>query len=668
MLLPSNTAGALRRDLRYAVRQLSKNRAFAFTAIVTLALCIGANTAIFSVVDAVLLRPLPYPEPNRLAMLGIHRHSHAAEYDQMNQVGATWLAVHRNARFVDFAVLSPAGTGINFVSPASARYVRQQRVSAGFFRVLGVPPLIGREFAESEDRPGGPALAILGNNLWRSAFHADPSIVGQKVILRGEPFTVIGVMPPGFQTSALADLWTPLRPAAAGEGGGSNYQIIARLRPGISWAQANGEIAALSPGVVAEWKLPPAASAALFLLPMQTGLTRNLREPILILWCAVALVLLIGCVNVAGLLLARSGSRAKEIATRLALGSGRSAIVRQLLAESVLLASAGGLAGTVLGYLALQGLKVYAQKTLGVWQTLSLDPRVLAATAVSAILASLIFGLYPALATSRIDLRSALSTGGRSATVTHRSWARRLLIVVEVALGVVLLVGAGLLIRTFSSLMNLRPGFDGNHVVTATLSLQDARYSTAAAVNRLFDTSLERILEIPGVESAAVCITLPYQRALNENITRVDGPNAGGGGLSISTYVTPSYFETFRIPISRGRAFSAADRADTAPVAIVNESFVRKYLKGQNALGSHIKAAGASREIVGVAGDVEVATDGSGDIGPYWNSSRPVCAGDTSGGAVLPGNSHLVLAILGCALFPAAQPAHRAIAECRRFG
>jgi predicted permease len=603
---------ALARDLRYAMRQLSKSRVFAATTNITLALCIGANTAIYSVVDAVLFRPLPYPEPDRLALLTTLRRGTAGEFEESGQRGSTWEAIHQNSRSLITAVFTDLSSGVNLFSSTGAHYVKQQRVSAGFFRVLGVQPLIGREFSEAEDLPHGPAVAILSNSLWHSAFGGEPSVVGKKVTLRGEPFTVIGVMPAGFQSVVTADLWTPLRPSTTGEGGGENYAIIARLKPGVSWPQSNAEVASLSPAIVAGWKLKlsPDETAALHLIPMQNGLAMDLRKPILILWSAVALVLLIGCVNIAGLLLARSGSRGREIATRMALGSGRGAIVRQLLAESLLLATAGGVAGTALGYLALQGLRAYAQETLGVWQALTLDPRVLAVTASSAILASLIFGLYPAFAASRIDVRSGLAAAGRTSTVTHRSWSRRLLIVAEVALGVVLLVGAGLLIRTFSGLMNLRPGFDGNHVTAATLSLQDARYSTQAAVTRLFDESLARIGAIPGVESAAVCLTLPYQRALNEGFTHVDGPYAGRGGTINMTYITPRYFDVFHIAASLGRVFNSADRADGQPVAIVNEAFARKFSKGQDVLGSHIKAEGVSREIVGVVDNIQVRIQG----------------------------------------------------------
>ncbi len=608
---------ALSRDFRYALRQLRKSPSFTITAVLTLALCIGANTAIYSIVDAVLFRPLPYPEPNRLVIIAIHRQGRNRESLETGQLGRTWQIIHQSAVTLDTAVLSDDATGVNFVSLTGARYVKQQRVSAGFFRVLGVHPLLGREFDESEDHPGGPALAVIGNHLWSTLFHADPNVLGKKITLKGEPFTVIAVMPPGFQTSAPADLWTPLRPTANGEGGGQNYEIVARLRPGVTWPQATSEIAAISPRIVSEWHIRDAEPASFFLMPLQAGLTREIRKPILILWTAVSLVLLIGCVNIAGLLLARSGTRAKEIATRIALGSGRGAIIRQLLAESLLLSVAGGLAGTALGYFALQGLKLFTQDTLGVWQTVTLDARVLAFTAAASLCASLLFGLYPALITSRTDLRSVLAQGGRGASTSHRGWPRRLLIVAEVALGVVLLVGAGLLIRTVSTLMSLRPGFDGNHIVTATLSLQDARYATAPAVNRLYDESLARIREIPGVESAAICLTLPYQRALQEGIIRLDGPNAGPGMENTTvTYITPAYLDTFRIPLQAGRAFTAADRVGTPRVAIVNEIFAHKYLPSQNAVGSHVRLEGRSHQIVGIVGDVQVRSGGWGDIGP----------------------------------------------------
>ena len=451
------------RDLRYAARVLRKSPTFTAAAVATLALCIGANTAIFSVVDAVLLRPLPYPHPERLVCVARH---YQDTTEGLGENGQIWEAVRDDASYLDAAVIG-GSMGVNFASGGRVEYVTQQRVSAGFFRVLGIPPLIGREFSADEDRQGGPAVTVLSYALWKRIFREDPAIVGQAITLRGEPYTVVGVLPANFQSSTPADLWTPLRPSRNGEGGGWNYDLVGRLRPGATWVQADTQIEAIgAPILHGNGK---DTRVRLHLISLQSGLTDNLRRPLLILWAAVGLVLLIGCVNIAGLLLARAAGRTREMATRLALGSGRAALVRQMLAESVLLGLSGGAAGVALGWLGVKALKALAQDSLNVWQTLELDWRVLAATACASIAAGILFGLYPALVASRLEIRAALGEAGRGVAGSRNPWPRRLLVAGEVALGVVLLVGAGLLIRTFAHLRGLNPGFDAHSVITAQL-------------------------------------------------------------------------------------------------------------------------------------------------------------------------------------------------------
>jgi predicted permease len=301
----------------------------------------------------------------------------------------------------------------------------------------------------------------------------------------------------------------------------------------------------------------------------------------------------------------------------MALGSSKISIVRQLLTESLLLAAMGGVAGIVLGYFALSGMKALDLSTLGVSETITLNLRVLGFTAAVALTTSLLFGFYPALQTVRVDIRSALTqAGARGVSVGHRSWARRCLIVAEVALGVILLVSAGLLLRTLTHLLGLQPGFDSHGVMAASLSLQDARYSTSKSTMRLFDDSLAQIRKVPGIESAGIGLTLPYQRALNNGVKRLDGPYRDSDGQFTNvTYVTPDYFETLRMPLLRGRRFSDGDRANTQPVAIVNEAFVRKYLQDQEAVGSHLGMGKTKCEIIGVIGDVQQAA-GWGNFGP----------------------------------------------------
>jgi len=603
------------RDLRYAVRVLRKSPTFTAAAVATLALCIGANTAIFSVVDAVLLRPLPYPHPERLFSVVRHFQGKGSDAYQTNLWGSVWEAVRDHAAYVDAAVFSDWSMGVNFAAGDRVEYVKQQRVSAGFFRVLGIAPLIGREFSANEDRNGGPAVAVLSYALWKRVFRGDPAIVGQAVTLRGEPHTVVGVLPADFQSSTPADLWTPLRASRSGEGEGSNYAVVARLRSGATWAQANGQIEALGAPLLREFG-KDASTEHLRLISFQRGLTVDVRQPLLILWAAVGLVLLIGCVNISGLLLARAAGRTREMATRLALGSGRPALIRQMLAESVVLGLWGGAAGVALGWLGVKALKALMPVSLNVWQAVELDWRVLAATACASIVAGVLFGLYPALVASRLEIRAALGEAGRGVAGGRNPWPRRLLVASEVALGVVLLVGAGLLIRTFVHLRGLDPGFDAHNVITAQLSLQDARYATNQSVNRLFEQSLARIRELPGVESAAVTLSLPYERALNTGFKRLDGRHVDTESqISNLLYITPEFFRVLRIPLLRGRVFTAADSRTSAPVALVSETFVKMYMRGDDPVGRHLGGEGDRREIVGVVGDIQQKS-GWGDGAP----------------------------------------------------
>jgi len=603
------------RDLHYAVRVLRKSPTFTAAAVATLALCIGANTAIFSVVDAVLLRPLPYPHPERLFSVARHFQGKGSDAYQTNLWGSAWEAVRDNAAYIDAAVFSDGSMGVNFASGGRVEYVTQQRVSAGFFRVLGIAPLIGREFSANEDRQGGPAVTVLSYALWKRAFHGDPAIVGQAVDLRGEPHTIVGVLPANFQSIVPASLWTPLRPSRTGEGGGSNYAVVARLRSGTTWAQANGQIEAIGAPVLRAFGQEP--STRLCLISFQRGLTEYVRQPLVILWAAVGLVLLIGCVNIAGLLLARAAGRTREMATRMALGSGRAALIRQMLAESVVLGLCGGVAGTALGWLGVKALKALMPRSLNVWQAVELDWRVLAATACASIAAGILFGLYPALVASRLEIRAALGEAGRAVAGGRNPWPRRFLVASEVALGVVLLVGAGLLIRTFAHLRGLNPGFDARNVITAQLSLQDARYATSQSVNQLFDQSLARMRELPGVDSAAIALSLPYERAVNTGFQRLDGWHVDTESqLTNLFYVTPEYFRVLRIPLLRGRVFTAADSSTAAPAVVVSEAFVKMYLPGDDALGRHLDLGGGDRrEIVGVVGDVQQKS-AWGDGGP----------------------------------------------------
>jgi predicted permease len=593
---------AVWKDIRFAVRQLRKSPGFTVLVLATLGLCIGANTAIYSVLDAVLLRPIPYPEPDRLALVV----TVAGQSTEDSQTGALFEMVRDGAPGLDTAAYSDIVTGANFSGGGRLAVVRQQRVSAGFFRVLGVEPRSGREFTRAEDVPKGPALAVVSHEFWQRELGGNPAVVGKTILLRGEPHRVTGVMPRGFRSETPVDVWTPLGPSRQGEGAGENYQVVARLRPGVSWAEAGGQLTALSHFLVQMPGFPK--SFPVFeerIVPYQDAVTGGMRSELLITWAAVLAVLLIGCVNVAGLLLARSGLRRREISTRLALGGSRWRIVRQLLAESLVLALGGCAVGIWAGGFSIDWLRHLGAQDFERWHTIELDGRVMLAMLGIAVLTSVLFGLFPALEMARLDIRAVLMESGRGIAGSRRHWPGNALVAGEVALSLVLLVSAGLLVRTLGYTSGLTPGFDTRNVIAAEASLQDRRYQTRQAIERLFTASLERIRKLPGVEGAGVALTLPYERPLNDGFRQLDG-ETGRHTMAEMVYLTPGYFETMRIPLLRGRAVLPRDKADAAPVIVVSESFARKYFHGtEAALGHHLEIEGAPREIVGVVGDVQ---------------------------------------------------------------
>lgn len=596
-------------DFKFGWRQLRKSPGFSLTAILTLGLAIGANTAVFSLVDAVMWRPLPYPQADRLAMLSLQIYRNGARVaENTSHTGAVWEAVRDQAKTVDAAVLSGLSAQVSLAAGDQAIPVVPQRVSAGYFRVLGVSPAIGREFVGDEDRAGGPAVVLLSDHLWRSAFRADPGVVGQTIRLKGEPSTVVGVMPASFKTDADADLWTPVRPSRIGEGAGQNYGIVARLKDGVTLAQARSEMAAIADPALNRSGADQGITASHGLIGLQESLAADVRTPLILLASAVGVVLLVACVNLAGLLLARAGRRTREIATRLAVGGDRRMVVRQLLVESLVLAVCGGVAGVLVGAVAIEALKASASDLLLTpWGEVGMNYRALLLTLGLTLLTTVVFGLVPALHATRLDVQAVLAEGGtRSVAGGSRGWPRRLLVVAEVALGVVLLVGAGLLIRTFVHLQTTAPGFDTRQVITASASLEDARYEQHENVEQLFQRSLARLAALPGVESASVSLGLPYERILNMGARVIGaGGEQGEGVFSTATYVTPGYFETLRVPLLRGRRLAATDSKTSAPAVVINEAFARRYLKDRDSVGAHVRMSGAIREVVGVVGNVQ---------------------------------------------------------------
>jgi len=598
-------------DIRYGWRQLIKAPGFSITAILTLALAIGANTAVFSLVDAVLLKSLPYPQPERLGTMGAVYTRAGVEIERerngMAVTGAGWEALKSQATSLDAAVFGGLTSPVSLVAQSHTMSVEPQRVSAGYFRVLGVPPAIGREFTAEEDVVGGPAVAMLSDRLWHSAFDGDPAVVGETVMLKAEPHVVVGVMPPSFRSNVDADLWTPLRPSKTGEGGGNNYGVVARLKDGVAWPQAAGEAGAAVDSTVTRRTSDSGVTRTHVLMPLQHQMTGDVRLPLTLLSAAVGVVLIVACVNLAGLLLARAGRRTREIATRLAVGGNRKAVMRQLLIESLMLAVIGGAAGLAIGAAALEGLKATATSLLLTpWGEVALDARVLSVTLGLTVLTAILFGLVPAIQATRLDLQAALSEGGtRAVAGGAKGWPRRWLVVAEVALGVVLLVGAGLLIRTFMYLETLPAGFDPRNVVAISASLEDARYEKHENIEQLFARSIERLRAMPGVESAAISLGLPYERILNMGARLVNGDTRGDFVFTTATYVTPGYFETLRLPVLAGRTFRDSDTMTSAPAAIINEAFAKRYFKDRDPVGQYIFSSGLVREVVGVVGNVQ---------------------------------------------------------------
>ena len=499
----------------------------------------------------------------------------------------------------------PSGVNLQAGSSpgAGVRYVREMRVSAHYFDVLGVPLFLGREFTEEEDRHGGPPVAVLSYALWRSVFHDDRQIIGNIIQLKGEPYTVVGVLPPHAQTTQIADLWTPLQPAPAGECGGNNCGIILRLAPGATWQQAAAQLSHLRKPNFSELESKYKGHAWFYASPMAKDVGRETRTPVLVLMLAVSFILLIACANLAGLTLVRIARRTPEIDTRLALGATRWTILRQLWAENLMLALIGAGAGLALAMAMLKFLSGFLPEELLPMGGLGLDIRVLAFTFGASLLASLFFGALPALQTWKVDLRSEMSVGNRSVT-RGSGRLRQALIAGEVALTVVLLSGAGLLIRTLIYLEMQRPGFDATNVITAKVSLDDARYRDANAFHALLEKSLAAMKHIPGVENAAVGLSVPYERGLNDSVKAMDGKLAVKAYASSTAYVTPGYFETLRIPILLGRGLAESDTATSEAVTVVNVDFAREFFAEPDPIGRHVRLEGVTYRVVGLVGNV----------------------------------------------------------------
>ncbi len=599
------------RNLRFAVRQLLRNPAFTITVVITLAMSIGANTAIFSVVNALMLKSLPYPRPGRIGTL-FEREQGPGASDGLRWIdGTQWEHLRDNVPSVISAVSSSLAAGANLEAGHRIDYVHDGRVSAHYFDVLGIRPALGRNFNEEEDRPSGPKAAILSYNLWHTAFGAAPDLIGQVIHLKGEPYTVIGILPQGQVTPLNADLYTALQPSPAGEGQGTNYEAIFRLRDGATWQQADAEINRAWAYRISQIESKnPGTKIVYYTVPLQRGMTAELRPRAIALMLSAGFILLIACANLAGLTLVRMSRRLPEIATRMALGANRWQIQKQLWLENLLLACLGGAAGIGVGFAALRGLLSLLPEGFLPVASVPLDGPVLAFTMAVSLLTSVLFGMLPALATSRVDLRSSMTSRGTSSG--HSIRLRQALIAGEVALTVVLLAGSGLLIRSLIHLETLPPGFNPQGVMTAKASLDDARYQDPAAFQRLMSDSVAAMQRIPGVRAAGVGLSLPFERALNGGEMLHDGPRAEKMIGSDTLYATPGFFEALEMKLIAGRTFTASDGPKAQPVAIINATFARKFYPGLNPVGLTVDKG---ITIVGVVSDVQL-TSGLNPIAP----------------------------------------------------
>lgn len=613
-------------DVNFALRQMLRNPGFTATVVITLALSIGVNTAIFSLVNALLLKTLPYPHPEQLGTIFIRYSGPNITSGDLrtNLDGQMWEQLRDNVPALDSALtagltsggsLQTTGQSGNSANVANhAEYVHSGRVSASFFDVIGLHPLLGRNFSLDEDRPNGPRAAILSYALWHTAFNSNPNILGAPIQLKGEPYTVIGVLPQDTVTPLDADIYTSLQASQNGEGGGTNFSDIIRLRDGATWQQADAQINhAFAVRTARFFSKFPGGSISYYTVPLQMGQTRQLRPEALALMASAGLILLIACANLAGLTLVRVLHRQGEIATRLALGATSWQIQRQFWIENLLLALIGGVFGLGTGFLALRGLLHLLPEHFLPVASVSLDGRVLAFTAAVSLLTSIFFGMLPALTTRKVDLRSAIAS---HAVASGGIRLRQALIAGEVALTVVLLAAAGLLIRTLVHFETLPPGFNPNGVLAAKASLDDAHYRDAAAFRKLMSESVAAMGQIPGVEDAAVGLNLPYERTLNGGLTISDGPQAGHQVGADQIYVTPHYFSTLQMPILAGRDFTASDGPDTQPVAIVNQTFARKFFQVSNPAEAIGHIVDKTTRIIGVVADTQLSSGLSDDATP----------------------------------------------------
>ncbi|MCI0339294.1 MAG: ABC transporter permease [Acidobacteria bacterium] len=603
-------------DLRFGLRVLIKKPGFTIVAVLALALGIGANTAIFSIVNTVLLRPLPYQEANRLLLIWTKF---------LPDLPQNWVSGpevvdfrERNNSFEQLGVL--AFQNYNLTGLGEPEQLQAGVVSANLFPILGVQPIFGRLFRPEEDQPGTGQVAILNHDFWQKRFAGNQQIVGQTISLDGRPFTVVGVMPPGFgvlppdaQSPKEIDLWAPIAVDYKQMSRGSHFlRVIAKLKPGVTIEQARADMDVVAERMDQEFYQN--FGFAVTVVPFHNHIVRDVRPALLVLLGAVGFVLLIACANVANLLLAYSVSREKEIAIRAALGAGRGRIVRQLLIECSLLGLVGGAFGLLLAKFGLDALVAIGPDNLPRLDDIRIDLRVLGFTLATSLLTGLIFGLVPAFQATRLDLSEALKEGGRGEGSGVRGrHARNMLVIAEVALSLVLLVGAGLMIRSFWRMQEVDPGFNPRNVLTMRLQLPQSKYSQPPQVVQFYQALIERVRGLPGVENAGIVTSLPMSGSYSSGTVSVETPSANSQNASFEAdwrRVSPDYHKTMNVALTRGRFFDDQDKAEGTLAVIIDESFAQRFWPNDDPIGKRLKLGGMQsrnpwRSIVGVVKHVK---------------------------------------------------------------
>jgi predicted permease len=605
---------ALFQDIRYGLRMMAKNPAFTFFVVAVLALGIAGNTAIFSVADAVLVRPLPYRQADRLVMVWEDASSYGFPRDTPAPGNfADWKA--RNQVFEDMAASSFSGS-FNLTGEGNPEEIPGDFVTANLFSVLGARPALGRDFSASDDIPGAPRVVILSQGLFRRRFGSDPQIIGKRIWLNYEKYDVIGVMPRGFQfPDRDPQLWAPVQftPAQLANHGNHHLRVVARLKPGVSLKVANANLAAIAKQL--EQENPSSnAKVSAFAVPLREELAGKTRPALLVLIGAVCFVLLIACANVANLLLARASGRRREIAMRLTLGASRTRIARQLLTESLLLAGFAGVAGLILSTFANQFLASLIPAGIAPMSGAGVDSNVLVATLIVTVATGILFGILPALRVSGLDLVTSLKQGGRSGIGSGRR-LRDALVVSEVALAIVLLAGAALMLRSFEKLLHLDPGFRADHVLVVRTPLPRQKYEAFAPRAAFYTSVLTRVARLPGVAAVGYTTWVPLTNSGGATGITVEGrPQPAPGEIPIPNcrIISDDYIRALGMKLVAGRGLDERDGTAAPPVALINQTMARNLWPGENAIGRRFKQGSYLEQspwitIAGIVGDVHQA-------------------------------------------------------------